>query len=347
MSLNKVKSMKSKLAGAKLNTANLQLKLRKLKSKNRALFKGWQETTEEFAVVEKGLKLQIENGENKRKEVITRLNNIVEKLKENLECPVCMDIPRSGPMPVCPNGHFVCKNCKTGSCPTCRVDMGNGKSLLAMTVIENIDHKCKFAECEEVFAMDKLLAHEKICDHRIVRCPHSGCNEDVALSKLLEHLGKKLCSYNSKPDVIDNSSKAGKANFTVTNLDNIGNHEIVWKVYTYSYRDINFAICARKVGDYYHFTMVMFESETVCSKYKIAMEVHEQDSLCQDAEIGIRFRGNPCSIEQSKSEVKFHGLSVHHKVMEKMIKTHTKLPFTVSFSFSEKRSRSPGRMEDF
>jgi len=328
-----------------LKVVNLQFKLRKVKSENKDLIKGWQEATEGFEVIEKGLKLQIENGENQRKQLIAKHSITLEKLKENVECPVCMEIPRAGPMFVCPNGHFVCKKCKTGSCPTCRVAMGDGKSLLAITVIENIDHKCKFVECEELFALDKLAAHEKICEHRIVRCPHSPCTEEIALSKLLEHLGKKTCTYFSEPTVIENSSKSGKANFQVEDLGRIGNHKLFWKVYTYSYRNTNFAICAMKEGDYYHFTMVMFESEAVCSKYKIVMVVHEQESSCQDAELGISFRGNPCSIEQSKSEVKFLGLSVHHKVMEKMIKNNKILPFTVSFSFSEKRARSPEELE--
>jgi len=317
-----------------LKVVNLQFKLRKVKSEKKDLIKGWQETTEGFEVIEKGLKLQIENGENQRKQLIAKHSITLEKLKENVECPVCMEIPRAGPMFVCPNGHFVCKKCKTGSCPTCRVAMGAGKSLLAITVIENIDHKCKFVECEELFALDKLAAHEKICEHRIVRCPHSLCTVEVALSKLLEHLGEKTCSYNSEPILIESYIKAGEVNFQVNDLTRIGNHGIEWKVYTHSYRNTKFAICAR-----------MFESEAVCSKYKIAMEVYEQDSTCQDAELGIRFRGNPCSIDQSKSEVKFLGLSVHHKVMEKMIKNNKNLPFTVSFSFSEKRARTPEELD--
>ena len=93
------------------------------------------------------------------KKQMAEQKHLIEQLKVKIECPVCMEIPRSGPVPVCPNGHFVCKKCKTGSCPTCRVVMGNGKSLLAITVIENIDHKCKFVECEELFAMDKLAVH--------------------------------------------------------------------------------------------------------------------------------------------------------------------------------------------
>jgi len=252
-----------------------------------------------------------------------------------------MEIPRSGPMFACPNGHFVCKKCKTGSCPTCRVEMGNGKSLLAITVIENIDHKCKFAECEELFAMEKLEAHEKVCKHRVVKCPLSVCGEEVALSNLVEHLGKKPCSSNTLPYVIETSSKTGKCNFRLTSISSLGNTEFAWKSPIYSYRDTNFVICARKFGALYHFTMVMFDTEEVCSKFKIDMEVFDLDSSCQDSELSIRFRGNPCSIDEDKVQVQYLGLTVHHKIMEKMIlgtKDHT---FTVSFSFSEKRAREP------
>jgi len=344
MSLNKVKSLKSKLA--KWDVFSLRFMLKKVKSEKLAIIKKWQENTEVFEKVEECLKLEIENGKKEMKQVVTSYNNIFEKLKENLECPVCMEIPRSGPVFACPNGHFVCKKCKSGSCPTCRVEMGNGKSLLAVTVIENIDHKCKFAECEELFAKDKLEAHENICKFRIVKCPYSSCGVEVALSKLVDHLGQQnTCCLSSVPTVIPTSSKTGTASFKVNNLTEFQKHQLSWTVVMFSYRDTNFAVTASKTGDYYHFTMVMFESEEVCSKYKIDMEVHERDSSFQDSELSIRFRGNPRSIEENKSDVKFLGLTVHHKVMEEVIKRNNDLVFTVSFSFSEKRAREPEGLE--
>ena len=78
---------------------------------------------------------------------------MMQQILDKLECPVCLNIPRCGPVPVCPNGHFVCIKCKADSCPTCRTVMGSGKSLLASTSLENIEHKCKFDHCEEKFAL--------------------------------------------------------------------------------------------------------------------------------------------------------------------------------------------------
>ena len=115
-------------------------------------------------------------------------NQILNQLRDKIECPVCMEVPRSGPVPVCSNGHFVCKKCKTGFCPTCRVAMENGKSLLASIVIENIKHVCKFVNCEDTFTVDKLDTHEKMCQHRTVLCPYNDCEGEMGLSKLLDHL---------------------------------------------------------------------------------------------------------------------------------------------------------------
>jgi len=319
----------------------LRFMVRKLKAEKVAMFKEWQEFADGIENIGKDLKLDIENGEKKLKEEVTRHNSIIEKLKENVECPVCMEIPRSGPIFLCPNGHFVCKKCKTGSCPTCRIDMGIGKSLLAITVIENIDHKCKFVECEELFAVDKLEAHEENCRHRLVKCPYYWCNEEIALSNLLAHLGKKDCSFDSVPTVIETSSKTGKAFLKVNELSNLTAPELCWKVYIYSYRDTNFAIKAKKQGDYYHFTMVMFEAREVCSNFQIEMEVRERDPSPKDSKLSIRFQGNPCSVEENKEDVKFLGLTVHHKVMEQMMMRNADRLFTVSFKFSEKRAMEP------
>jgi len=212
--------MKSMVGRAELKKkiVTLQCKLRKVKAEKLVAIEVCQENTEVFENVEKALKLEIDNGKKEMKKVVKSYNNFLVKIKEHLECPVCLEIPRSGPVFVCPNGHFVCKKCKRGLCPTCRADMGDGKSLLAVAVIENIEHKCKFVECEALFAKDKLDAHEKICKHRIVKCPHSKCEVEIALSKLVEHLGEKTCASRSKPTVIDTSSKTGTANFKIDKI---------------------------------------------------------------------------------------------------------------------------------
>merc|ERR1719186_346958 len=117
-------------------------------------------------------------------EAIHRKLNLVNKLKDKVECPVCLEIPWTGPVPVCPNGHLVRQDCKRDTCPTCRVQMGNGHSLLVVTILENIDHKCKFDECDDYFPVDKVKDLIKVCSHRTVTGPYGHCKvKQVSLSK--------------------------------------------------------------------------------------------------------------------------------------------------------------------
>merc|ERR1719318_1464895 len=69
-----------------------------------------------------------------------------ENLKKSVECPVCLKVPRRGPIFSCPNDHILCGKCKQDICPICREALGSKKSLLAVNIIENIFHDCKF-EC--------------------------------------------------------------------------------------------------------------------------------------------------------------------------------------------------------
>ena len=89
-----------------------------------------------------------------------KYEDLVKKLRDKVECPVCFDVPRKAPVPVCPNGHVVCVRCARAECPTCRVKMERGTSTLAVTVIENIDHQCDHEGCDASFPLASLEEHQ-------------------------------------------------------------------------------------------------------------------------------------------------------------------------------------------
>ena len=100
-------------------------------------------------------------------------NKLVAELKSKVECPVCLTIPTKGPMASCPKGHLVCIPCQQSmltngqlACPNCREPMGNNRSLLAKTVIENIEHLCEWEECNETHPLAQLPAHMRKCCYR-------------------------------------------------------------------------------------------------------------------------------------------------------------------------------------
>jgi len=116
-----------------------------------------------------------------------KYEDLVKKLRDKVECPVCFDVPRKAPIPVCPNGHVVCVRCARAECPTCRVKMERGTSTLAVTVIENIDHQCDHEGCDASFPLATLQDHQAICRHRMVKCPGLDCPSRVPLTRLKEH----------------------------------------------------------------------------------------------------------------------------------------------------------------
>ena len=49
--------------------------------------------------------------------------DLVGKLRNKVECPVCLEVPKNAPIYVCSNGHVVCEICVREQCPTCRSSM--------------------------------------------------------------------------------------------------------------------------------------------------------------------------------------------------------------------------------
>ena len=49
----------------------------------------------------------------------------VSDLRRSLECPVCLETPKAGPLYQCENGHILCSVCieKVQECPQCRAKL--------------------------------------------------------------------------------------------------------------------------------------------------------------------------------------------------------------------------------
>jgi len=256
-----------------------------------------------------------------------------EDLKKEVECPICMEIPRKGPVYACPNGHLVCQRCKVTTlktCPVCREAMGQNRSLLAVALIEKIHHDCKYDECDEVFKLDELSDHEKVCKHRSVRCPYGACDKKLALSELFVHLrsSNKCCaSFHN----IKNGETRDKC-FAVAARGS-KKPKFDRRVRLFWHKGVELALRVNKSGDYYKINIVMFEVEEECAKYNIEMEVYKPNSPPASRH-SVRYRGSPSSIDKTKAEIENAGLSVHREVMEKIaLLDGDIIKFTVSFSF--------------
>jgi len=263
------------------------------------------------------LRSKFKEEEKNSKELTSKHDLFVEKLSDKLECPVCLEVPRAGPVPVCQNGHFVCKQCKKATCPTCRVGMGNGKSLLASIVLENIDHRCRFDACEEYFALDKLDDHAQVCQHRTVSCPYGNCNEEVSILRMIQHLSssKKCCNYSAACATVKNSLVVMRG--YSLKQDVMITDKLCWPTSLFSLDGYGVCIFPEKDGGNFYFSCIMFASEAVCSKYKIEMTVHASKSL-PDSDLSFKSVGKPSSIDENQNETKYFGLVVNAKAMVKI-----------------------------
>lgn len=133
---------------------------------------------------------------------------IAKKMKtimEMLECPACLDYPRSKPIFSCSNGHIVCsecrKNIKTESCPLCKdpnLKINKYAERFAEKVLVDVSVNCKFNchGCPRKDRVDAIAMHEERCQYREVYCPakHRGaCLWLGSLTKMIRHVRENAC----------------------------------------------------------------------------------------------------------------------------------------------------------
>ena len=106
----------------------------------------------------------------------------IKKLKQELQCPVCDQIPSSLPIPCCPSGHILCKECKQRipfnrrigdqPCPVCRSPLDGNTSYLAGTLISTFtDIPCsnKVSGCSFKGTLEDIKDHHP-CEFKMVVC---------------------------------------------------------------------------------------------------------------------------------------------------------------------------------
>jgi len=329
---SEMNTLKKKLDEKEEEVDSSKSKIAKQDHEVEALKRKLNERNEEFDSEVNTLKKKLDEKEEEvdsSRNKITKQDHVLKQLQDKIECPVCLDIPRSGPVPVCPNGHVVCKTCKRDICPTCRTGMGTATSLLASTVLRNIEHKCKFENCNKKSDLEDLKKHEAVCPHRTVNCPSPMCSVETPLGKLGQHIKNSKTCFGAFYRALKDWNRI---NYCLKGGMPQSNH--FWQMYIYSYSDEAFAVFPLKSGDNFFFLIVMFNSEEECSKYEVEMIVHERGSEVTDSAMAVKFYGNPLSIDLKKEEQKLY--STGEKMMTKIVKKSIDGAFSLSFKISKK-----------
>jgi len=273
---------------------------------------------------------------NRIDELEKQQKDLIDKLKDKIECPVCMEIPRKGPVPVCPNGHLVCPTCKKESCPTCRSIMGSNKSILAGTIIDNIKHQCKFEDCDQTFLLPDLEKHEESCPHRSVVCPHPSCTAmKVPLSKLKNHILNKSSCY--KDNVLVHLRKNKRCTSFEMTYGKLNDSCMRWVLDTFSFEGMDFVVYPHKSQGKFFFVIVMLGTEVQCSEFRVELEVHEYTEHSHEKKICFKFIGSPTSIDVDKT--KLDSLILSERSMDRVMdKSSDKTKsFSVTYSLAKRK----------
>eukprot|EP00092_Neocalanus_flemingeri_P004371 GFUD01004701.1.p1 GENE.GFUD01004701.1~~GFUD01004701.1.p1 ORF type:complete len:609 (-),score=159.84 GFUD01004701.1:19-1626(-) len=245
------------------------------------------------------LKQTLSNSTSGEASLTTKYDSLWTKLQAKVECPVCYYVPKQAPVSVCPNGHVVCQGCKRDLCPTCRVSMAHGTSILAVTVIENIPHSCEFQiyGCQASCSIVSLPTHQANCAYRAVKCPNFNCAERVPLTLLAEHTLRR-CIHNG---TFYNTPLSNSYNYIIpaNQTDQFDNRRnSTWRPDGITFDGKNFFLKITRKGKkaMWYFYVQMAGSEVEAKQYTATIYVF-RTSVGVDGRNSHRFIGDICPID--------------------------------------------------
>ena len=138
---------------------------------------------------------KLETGRTRTMAASSSKEDILENLlslKETLECPVCLMLPKQTPIYQCDNGHIVCKTChaRLDTCPQCRKALGKNRNLFAENFLVSFMKPCLFElhGCPVKLLPDHGADHLVGCVYREISCFFPNCQELVSVKQIETHL---------------------------------------------------------------------------------------------------------------------------------------------------------------
>ena len=289
-------------------------------------------------------------------------NQLVATLRAKVECPVCIAIPTDGPMASCPRGHLVCLSCQRTmvaqglvNCPNCREPMGNNMSLLAKTVIENIEQECKNEGCNKMWYQEDMLMHKAFCNFRKVLCSEISCKQMVPHKDLVKHK-EELCEYrrvlcpgNSSLCKVTLPFCALSDHFKVCTSVVVGyqgTSSVVFKkdisdkdtanmkTRIFKLNNEVFAVQTKMKNNKFSFGVLMLANREKCDQFKVTIEI--QDDISETA-FSAQFNPDPVDMKNSDEA----SLVVHKKKFAKMVTSgEDRIKYKINMKVSEKRAYS-------
>ena len=226
-----------------------------------------------------------------------------EDMQADLECPVCLKIPRTAPIYQCSQGHIHCEAChpRLEECPVCRSSIaGNIRSLVVEKILERLPTKCVNFEngCQQPADLPQvMIKHEKHCDFRMVTCVHSNCAEKFILSDIKIHLREKHSGLDLDIENRSNDSIIPmETDFDELELNDSELTDGDWPIKYLFYNDRDFLIRRYVQNGYFHVAVYVLSDDVdnfSCRLYakgetmKTSIDVRGQINLidCKESEV--------------------------------------------------------------
>jgi len=128
--------------------------------------------------------------------------NMMIKLGDSTECPVCLSPILDPPVYMCARSHIFCEDCHitlkkdNQDCPVCKGELAGNKNIPVERMLDSLPKtQCKNEGCSfKKVDPKKVESHGDVCQYRLINCLK--CRKDVSLidmsgHQLNEHKGKK------------------------------------------------------------------------------------------------------------------------------------------------------------
>lgn len=256
----------------------------KLRSKEKELQKANENIKElHEKITEQTKELSQKDEEHEKlREQLTKHEVLVAVLEERVECPVCLDVPTTGPIYSCSNGHCICSSCYQGpaaDCPVCRTKMFKNISMLAAAVVATIDHRCRHEGCLERLPVGEREEHRQVCPFRPITCPAHDCEVKVAYSHLLDHLLNHCVESMSKEHGVWDMKSSSQTAFPFTYFKGeVKEGRIKYKMWTLRWNNKYFFLTPQKMaGGLWNIYVQMLGTREECRRYRVTTTVEEEE----------------------------------------------------------------------
>ena len=172
--------------------------------------------------------------------------------------------------------------------------MGQGRSLLALTVVKNAQHECGHQGCDVKLNFDQIKDHEEKCVWRLILCPGKGttCKVRVPFCTVLKHVQTCTdCRWPPKQmdeDGIFIRNTISKDTVVRQNMNSS------WSTKVIQFEGRFFFVRSEKKDEYYTVDVVMKGSQEDCENFIVKASLLNVETLYSE---GSHQKKSPISMD--------------------------------------------------